>query len=212
MPSRSSSAAIRALVLEREIDARRLRAVAQRRVEEIEALAGHGFSRTSKSFSAGSRALFQSGRGGPNWSARSLRLVAAMSTGTVGSVSPVPGPCSFGRATCAVMSPRRRRGGEVVGVRRDHHAFAGLVVERLGRGEIDARLRLVVAGDLGAEDRVPGKIVARARGRPSARCCRSTPARAGSLCSRGSARRGSGQAVEPVPGEVECAQRRLVET
>ena len=56
----------RALVLEREVDARRLRAVAQRRVEEIEALAGHGFSRTSKSFGAGSRALFQSGRGGPN--------------------------------------------------------------------------------------------------------------------------------------------------
>ncbi len=36
----------RALVLEREVDARRLRAVAQRRVEEIEAVAGHGFSRT----------------------------------------------------------------------------------------------------------------------------------------------------------------------
>ena len=42
------------------------RAVAQRRVEEIEALAGHGLDGTSKSFGAGSRGLFQSGRGGPN--------------------------------------------------------------------------------------------------------------------------------------------------
>jgi len=28
-----------------------------------------------------------------------------MSTGTVGFGSPLPGPCSFGRATCAVLSP-----------------------------------------------------------------------------------------------------------
>src|SRR3954452_21800069 len=109
------------------------------------------FSRTSKSFRAASRGVIQSARGGPNWSARSLRLVAAMSTGTVGAVSPVPGPDSSGRAMWAVMSPHSGR-LEVVGVSGDHHAVAGLEVERLGRGEIDPRLRLVVAGDLGPED------------------------------------------------------------
>ena len=48
---------------------------------------------------------------------------------------------------------------EIVGVRRDHHAIAGRAIERLGGGEVDARLGLVVAGDLGAEDRVPANVV-----------------------------------------------------
>src|SRR5687767_1429856 len=41
-----------------------------------------------------------------------------------------------------------------------HHAFAGRQIERLAGGEIDVRLGLEVAGDLGAEDRVPWKVVA----------------------------------------------------
>src|SRR5262245_62855612 len=49
---------------------------------------------------------------------------------------------------------------EIVAVRGRHHAFARLDVERLGGGEIDARLRLEVAGNLGAEDRIPSDVVA----------------------------------------------------
>src|ERR1041384_913170 len=41
----------------------------------------------------------------PSFSASSTKLPTAMSTGTVGLGSPLPGPCSFGRATCAVFSP-----------------------------------------------------------------------------------------------------------
>src|SRR5205814_1300367 len=37
----------------------------------------------------------------PSFSASSAKLDTAMSTDTVGFVSPVPGPCSSGRATCA---------------------------------------------------------------------------------------------------------------
>src|SRR5215471_15280454 len=49
---------------------------------------------------------------------------------------------------------------EVAAVRGDHHAFAGFEVERLRRGEIDARLRLEVLGDLRAQNRMPAQVVA----------------------------------------------------
>ena len=52
------------------------------------------------------------------------------------------------------------RGGEVLAVRRHHHAVRGRTTDSLGAGQIGARLRLVVASDLGAEDRVPRQIVA----------------------------------------------------
>ena len=47
------------------------------------------------------------------------------------------------------------------------------------RPQIDPRLRLEVAGDLGTQDRIPREIRCGARDRPSARCCRSRPARSG---------------------------------
>ena len=53
-----------------------------------------------------------------------------------------------------------RGGGKIVAVRGHHHAFARLEIERRAGGEIDARLRLEVMRDLGAEDRVPRKIIA----------------------------------------------------
>jgi hypothetical protein len=43
--------------------------------------------------------------------------------------------------------------GEVGAVGRRHHALARHEIERFGGSQIDARLRLEIAGDLGAEDR-----------------------------------------------------------
>ena len=51
-------------------------------------------------------------------------------------------------------------GLEISAVRCDHHALPGLEAERLGRGQVHARLGLVVARDFGAEDRIPAEIVA----------------------------------------------------
>jgi len=49
---------------------------------------------------------------------------------------------------------------QIAGMRGDHHAIAVRKIKRLAGGEIDPRLRLEVAGNLRAEDRVPGKAVA----------------------------------------------------
>src|SRR5204863_9398636 len=64
-------------------------------------------------------------------------------------------PCDVRRAQSAF-----RRGHKVVSMRGDQHALGGWQVEGLAGGEINARLGLVVAGNLRAQDRVPGKIVA----------------------------------------------------
>ncbi|HVJ72198.1 MAG TPA: hypothetical protein VM531_11950, partial [Sphingomicrobium sp.] len=56
--------------------------------------------------------------------------------------------------------PVLRRMRQVVGMRGDHHAVAGRQIKSLAGGEIDPRLRLEIAGDLRAEDRVPRKTVA----------------------------------------------------
>ncbi len=56
--------------------------------------------------------------------------------------------------------PALRCRQEIVGVGRDHHAFTRRQVERFTGSEIDARLGLVVARDLGAEDRIPREAVA----------------------------------------------------
>ena len=105
--------------------------------------------------------------------------------------------------------PALRRVREIVAVRRDHHAIAGRQIERLAGGEIDPRLGLEVAGDLGAEDRVPGKIVAareidhqrdiavRHRREPELPL---EPRQAGRHIRPG---------VEPMPGEIEVAHRVL---
>src|SRR5712671_2008867 len=71
-------------------------------------------------------------------------------------------------AGAVLVRPRHMGGGqaerrgrlEVVAVRGDHHALAGSEVESPGGGEIDPRLGLVVARDLGAKDGVPRQAVA----------------------------------------------------
>ena len=58
------------------------------------------------------------------------------------------------------------RGGrrQVLAVRGHHHAFVRLKIERRGGREIDLGLRLVIAGDLGAENlRSTGRSLRRAR-------------------------------------------------
>src|SRR5262245_24983890 len=58
------------------------------------------------------------------------------------------------------LQARGRSRREVARVRRDHHDLVWLAVEGLGGFQINNRLRLVVAGDLGAQDRIPREIVA----------------------------------------------------
>jgi hypothetical protein len=52
---------------------------------------------------------------------------------------------------------RRRKVGAM---RRNHHAGFGRQIEGLGRSEIDARFRFIIAGELGAQDCVEEKSVA----------------------------------------------------
>ena len=83
------------------------------------------------------------------------------STGTVGAASPVFGPYSFDAARCApVRRPHVAAAARSLRCAATIMHCAGAQIERLAGGEIDARLRLVVAGDFGAEDRVPRQIVA----------------------------------------------------
>ena len=56
--------------------------------------------------------------------------------------------------------PERGGGGKIVGMRRHHHAGFRLEIEGLGRSEIDARLRLIVAGDFSPQNGVPRKPIA----------------------------------------------------
>ena len=65
------------------------------------------------------------------------------------------GPCSLGRATKAVRKPSAPRGLEVGVVGGDHHAPIRREAEQIGGAKIGGGQRLVRAGDLGAEDRVP---------------------------------------------------------
>ena len=88
------------------------------------------------------------------------------STGTVGAGLAGARPVLVRARHMGGAEPAGGRGGEVARMRRDHHALARREIERLRGGEVDARLRLVVAGDLGAEDRVPGQLVRAARDRP----------------------------------------------
>ena len=85
----------------------------------------------------------------------------------------------------------------------------GFEVERLGRGEIDPRLRLVVAGDLGPEDRIPGQVV-RARQVDHQRdvAVRHRRQEEAGLQPRHRARH-LGPGREHVPGEVERPQGLL---
>ena len=78
-------------------------------------------------------------------------------------------------------------------------------IEGFGGGEIDARLRLVVAGEFGAEDGIPGKIVAPRQidhdGNIAVRQRRQEIIAPKTR----QAGRHVGPGVEPVPGEVESA-------
>ena len=74
----------------------------------------------------------------------------------------------FTGARAILVCPREMRstqsefsgGLEVVAVRGNHHAFMRVKIERLGSGKIDARLGLVVAGELRAKNGVPRNTVA----------------------------------------------------
>src|SRR5262249_15604772 len=70
------------------------------------------------------------------------------------------GPALVRSRDMARTQPALGRRLKIVAVRSDHHAVAGRQIERLASREIDARLALVVARDVCAKDRVPGKIVA----------------------------------------------------
>src|SRR4051794_2539574 len=85
-----------------------------------------------------------------------------MSTGTLGALAGA-GSVLVGAGHVGGLEAAGRGGGKVARMGRDHHALLGPQVEGLGRGEIDPRLRLVVARDLGSEDRIPGRSFARAR-------------------------------------------------
>ena len=96
----------------------------------------------------------------PSLRARSSRLVAATSTGTFGAGFAFARPMLIRARDVAGAQPALRRVREIVAVRGDHHAVAGRKIERLAGREIDARLRLEVAGDLRPEDGVPRQVVA----------------------------------------------------
>src|SRR5215831_6460396 len=71
----------------------------------------------------------------------------------------------FGLSRAVLARPRHEgraqtdgaRRGEVAVVGGDHHAFARRQSQERGRRQVRLRLRLVVAGDLRAEHRIPGK-------------------------------------------------------
>jgi hypothetical protein len=63
---------------------------------------------------------------------------------------------------CGVAQASRTRSKDVAGVRcsRHHHTFARCKAKGFGCGKVYTRLRLVVAGNFGAKDRVKLQIVA----------------------------------------------------
>jgi hypothetical protein len=90
-------------------------------------------------------------------------LDAAKSTGQVGPGSPVEGPYSSMRAICAVRRPQAAAAARSELCAATIMHSPGDRSRRFAAGGVDARLRLVVAGDLGAENGVPPKPVMRAR-------------------------------------------------
>ena len=95
---------------------------------------------------------------------------------------------------------------EVGRVRGDHHAFVGLEIECLGCSQIDAGLGLVIARDVGAQDRVPADGVAPGKIGHQ----RDVAVRAGRHQETASEAREAffhiGPGVEPVPGEIEIGE------
>ena len=100
----------------------------------------------------------------------------------------------------------RRCRSQIVRVGCNHHAFAGREIERIDGGEIDVRLRLVVARDVGAQDRIPAQFVApREIGHQS-----DVAVGAGRDQELGAEPRETalhiGPRIEPVPGEIEIGE------
>ena len=90
--------------------------------------------------------------------ARSIKDAATKSYSPSGSRSVVcPGPCSVGRRTKAVLQPALLCGLEVAVVGGDHADLFGPEAEGVDRRVVDPRIGLVGAGELGAEDHVPGE-------------------------------------------------------
>ena len=141
-----------------------------------------------------------------NISASSPRSRAGESTGTGGFVSPVPGPYSSGRATCAVFSPQRGGGLEIGRMRRDHHAGGRVEIEGASRDEIGLGMRLIVRaisapstvsqekrlwrGEIDHDRDIAVRYRREAKLGCSRACLGGTSGQASSLCRCGSAPRG----------------------
>src|SRR5262249_32152823 len=101
---------------------------------------------------------------------------------------------------------------QIVGVCRHHHAIAWRQIECLASGQIDTRLGLVVAGGLGAQDRIPRQVVA-AREIDHQRdvAVRDWRQHAATLEPRQAARHVR-PGVEPMPGGIAMARDGLRQT
>jgi hypothetical protein len=118
-----------------------------------------------------------------------------------------------------LVRPRRMRRAqaasgrcrEVAAVGRHHYAVAGDKIEGLASRQIDPRLRLVVAGGLGSQDGIPGKTIAARhvdhQGDIAVRDRRNEYA----LLEPSKSRRRVRPSIEPMPGKIDIAQRRLSE-
>ena len=93
----------------------------------------------------------------------------------------------------------------------DHHALAGRQIEGRAGGEVDARLGLVVARGLRAQDRVPGKRVAPREIDHQRDVAVGDRREQVPFPELRQARRNIGPAIEPVPGEVEIARDIVLE-
>src|SRR5712691_2537797 len=120
-----------------------------------------------------------------------------------------PRPALVRSGDVARAQPAFGGGEKIVGMRGDHHAFAGRQVERLAGGEIDARLGLVVARGLGAQDRVPGKTVAAGEVDHQRDIAVGDRRQHVFALEPREARCGIGPAVEAMPSEIEVARRVL---
>jgi len=94
-------------------------------------------------------------------------------------------------------------------VRRDHRALSRRQAERFARGEIDARLRLVIARDFGAENGVPmHAVAAREIGHQRDVAVRYRRQQE-FLAQARESRRDVAPHIEPVPRQREIVQHRL---
>ena len=108
------------------------------------------------------------------------------------------------------FQPALRGGFEIAAVGRDHHALVRFEIECFRGREINAGLRLVIAGDFGAQDRVPMQMIA-AREVSHQRDVSVRHRREQKIFAQ--ARKAGGDVrpgIEPMPGEIEVFERPLV--